>query len=243
MWADVAARLAANHRVVVPDLLGFGRSPWPDVAYTPDDHLDALERTLNDLGLDAAVLDIGGHSMGAIIAAEFARRHPGRVNRVVLVSLPYYQTASEVRDTANGLGLLARMTVGDCWGARAACEVMCALRPLFLFLAPRLARGVPPDVARDALRHNYTTYSRNLKNVIMEHSLEGALEALADWPVHLVHGDKDRVVPIENVRPLTGKLPGWQLVVVPGGGHLLPIERPDEVVRLLAGETGVGCSP
>ena len=120
IWTQVAELLAPHHQILVPDLLGFGQSPWPDIQYTVDDHLAALERMLEDHGLDHSVVDIAGHSMGAVLAAELAARYPERVGRLALVSFPYFHSGQEVQEIAARLGLLARLTVGEHWGARAA---------------------------------------------------------------------------------------------------------------------------
>ena len=104
---------------------------------------------------------------------------------VALVNFPYFHSAAEIRDIAERLGLLARLTVADHWAARATCEVMCALRPVLIFLAPRLSRRVPASVARDALRHNFTTFSRTLQDVVVCHRIDPALTALAERPVLL----------------------------------------------------------
>lgn len=233
IWEPVARLLAPHHRVLAPDLLGFGRSPWPDVHYTVDDHLAALEGTLEERGLDRVLLDVAGHSMGAVLAAEFAARHPGRVGRLTLIGLPYFQSESDVRSIAARLGLLARLTVGDHWGARAACGLMCALRPLLIFLAPILAPRLPSAVAQDALRHNFTSYSRSLQNVVVRHRLDDTIAALAGRPVLLIHGEMDRVVPVENVRPLAQRFPSFEIKVLPDTGHLLPIEQPALLSRML----------
>ena len=232
-WAKVAEILAAHHRVLIPDLLGFGRSPWPDVQYTIDDHLAALERLLEDRDLGSEVLDIAGHSMGAVLAAEFAARHPGQVGQVTLVSLPYFHSAAEIHERAARMGPLARLTVSENWAARATCYAMCALRPLLVVPLPRIARRLPRSVVRDALQHNFSSISRSLQNVIIKHRPDVALSTLADRHLLLVHGDEDRAAPLENVRDLVARFPSWRLEVLAGAGHLLPIEWPDRVAELL----------
>ncbi|MCA1666500.1 MAG: alpha/beta fold hydrolase, partial [Thermomicrobia bacterium] len=64
----------------------------PDVAYTVEDHLSALHRTLNRLSLTEQPLVVIGHSLGAILAAECAARCPAHVRGLVLISLPSYQS-------------------------------------------------------------------------------------------------------------------------------------------------------
>lgn len=233
VWAPVAEQLASDHRILAPDLLGFGRSPWPDVTYSVDDHLMALMQLLEDKGLATGQIDVAGHSMGAVLAAELAARHPDLVRGMALVNLPYFRSEVEVRDIAKRLGLLARLTVGDHWGARVACGIMCSLRPMLIFLAPYLTKRVPANVAQDALRHNFTSYSRSLQNVVIRHRLDPALTALADRTVLLIHGEDDRVVPVENVRSLARQFPNWRLEALTEAGHLLPVERSKQIAGLL----------
>lgn len=76
-------------RVIVPDLLGFGDAPKPDIAYTPADHADAVIATLDKLGIDEVV--IAGHSMGCIVAINIAARYPKRVRRLALFGAPLYK--------------------------------------------------------------------------------------------------------------------------------------------------------
>jgi hypothetical protein len=72
-WGAVYDRLAVGHRMVVPDLLGFGSSPRPDVSYDAERHADAVLGCLDELGIaEPAVLV--GHSMGCIVALRLATR-------------------------------------------------------------------------------------------------------------------------------------------------------------------------
>ena len=77
-FAGLASKLAGGHRLLAPDLLGHGSStrepPW-----RLDDHLDAVERTVGDAPIWL------GHSFGARLAFEHAARHPGSVERLVLL--------------------------------------------------------------------------------------------------------------------------------------------------------------
>lgn len=233
-WRRVAERLSDRYRVLVPDLLGFGRSPWPDIAYSLDDHLAAIERLIEARGLAEARLGIGGHSMGAVLAAELAARRPARTAALVLVSLPYFRSAEEVRQKAADMGTLARLTVTGHWAAGAVCAAMCALRPVLSFVAPHVAPHLPAQVARDALRHNFASYSRSLRNLIVDHRLDATLAALADEPVRLIHGGRDRSAPLDNIRALVERSPAWRLEVVPTAGHDLPIAEPGLVARSIA---------
>ncbi|MFL5546118.1 MAG: alpha/beta fold hydrolase, partial [Gemmatimonadales bacterium] len=70
---------------------------------------------------------------------------------------------------------------------------------------------------------------------------ESLLPTLGDIPTLVVVGEADTVTPPEQAEAMARAIPGAQLAVIRGAGHLSPLERPDEVSRRLAqfvGELG-----
>src|SRR5688572_31188709 len=83
--------LAARGTLVVPDLLGFGRSLHTKTnSYNVEAHLDALDRMVSELGLLGRPMVLVGHSMGGIIAIHWAARHRDRTERVITFCAPLY---------------------------------------------------------------------------------------------------------------------------------------------------------
>ncbi len=89
-WSFVVENLdTSKHRIIVPDLLGFGDAPKPkNCEYTPKDHADAVIKTLDQLSIRNAL--IVGHSMGCIIAIEIAKQRPDLVRHLALFGAPIY---------------------------------------------------------------------------------------------------------------------------------------------------------
>src|SRR6478735_9939011 len=83
-WADQWVRLAADHRVLAPDLFGHGESAKPLGDYSLGAHAASLRDLLDALELDAVC--VVGHSLGGGIAMQLAYLFPERVERLVLVS-------------------------------------------------------------------------------------------------------------------------------------------------------------
>ena len=83
-WAESMTVLASHHRVVAPDLIGFGDSPRRDIAHTTEYLGQFLIGFLNAAGVGRATLV--GHSLGARICLEVALRRPEAVAGMVLVS-------------------------------------------------------------------------------------------------------------------------------------------------------------
>ena len=225
--------LAASHRreLVAPDLLGFGRSPWPpDAPYDVGCHLDALEP------LVAQPTVVVGHSTGGILAAALAVRRPESVSALVLVGLPAFPDAASARREMARLGQLARMTVDDHPLARMFCGLVCRIRPVTVVLAPLLIRDLPPEVAADGARHTWSSFSRTLKAVVVEHRVAEDLERV-QAPVTFLHGRHDHTAPLEYVTRLADALRGSgrrvRLEIVEGDHHL-PLRDPGTVAAAIA---------
>ena len=90
-WDEVVKGLNNEHvDVFVVDLLGFGKSPKPEWAqYKASMQSAALAKTLL-ASRASGKITLVGHSMGALIAVEFAKRYPAFVNGLVLCSPPLY---------------------------------------------------------------------------------------------------------------------------------------------------------
>ena len=84
MWASIVPTLAVTHRVIVPDLRGFGETPLPGEAYADADDVIHL---LDALGVEQAA--VIGASFGGRVALEVAARHPARVSSLVLMCSAY----------------------------------------------------------------------------------------------------------------------------------------------------------
>ncbi|MEQ1507956.1 MAG: alpha/beta fold hydrolase, partial [Myxococcota bacterium] len=80
--------LAARHRVVMYDLPGHGLSSTRPGGYGLATLAADLERLLAELDGPADVVDLVGHSWGALVALTFAQAHPARVRRLVVIDPP-----------------------------------------------------------------------------------------------------------------------------------------------------------
>lgn len=90
-WDEVSTKLPDDVNLIVVDLLGFGDSPKPDWAtYDARTQANSLAKTLLKIGLRRNTIIIG-HSMGALIAVEYAKRFPKFSQALVLCSPPLYQ--------------------------------------------------------------------------------------------------------------------------------------------------------
>lgn len=87
-YSSIASPLAGTHRVLLYDQRGHGGSTVPTSGFDLCSQTGDLLAVLTHYGVDAAQVDVVGHSMGALIALRFALRSPHRVRRLVLVDAP-----------------------------------------------------------------------------------------------------------------------------------------------------------
>ena len=83
-WGELIEPLAEHYRVFVPDLLGYGESDRPDIAYSTNRHVAVVDSFMSRAGIDEAA--VCGVSMGGGIAIGLALRRPERVSQLVPVS-------------------------------------------------------------------------------------------------------------------------------------------------------------
>lgn len=215
-WDEVAPVIAAEgFRVLAVDLPGYGASP-PIEPFTLAGCAAAVLRLLDRLDAPAAVLV--GHSMGGMIAQELCATWPGRVQALVLVS------TSPAFGRADGA-----------W-QREFIAARCAPLDAGLGMAALAAQLVPGMVA-PAVAAERLAAARALMAAVPESTYRRAIVALAGFdrrsslaaigvPTLVLTGDQDRTAPPEVAERMAGKIRGSRCRIVPGAGHLLPIEQP-----------------
>ena len=86
MWGPLAARLARNHTVIVPDLRGLGLSSKAPVGYDKKSQAADIRAVVEKYGQDRT--DVVGHDIGTMVAYAYAVRYPDKVSRLVVMDAP-----------------------------------------------------------------------------------------------------------------------------------------------------------
>lgn len=232
-WRHVHPVLARQHRVLLVDLPGCGRSPDPrSDGWTADRCADLLVELFDTLGLRAP--DVVGSQMGGSLAAWLAARHPDRVSRLVVMA------AGALGENPANLGLY-RLLCAPVLGG-----VVARLFPRRVF-ATKWAAAHGPGYRPDPLA--VTTYHRQLRErgpamarfglgvrLSYGQSFEVLAGPLAGLPVPtlLLFGEEDKLVPPSTGRRFAELLPASRLVLLPGCGDFPQEERPAEVAAAVA---------
>lgn len=230
MWSAQLAALAPTHRVLAPDLPGFGRSglPAPVAAsgvLTMEQLADALARFLDALAVPGPVV-LCGLSMGGYIAFPFARRYAHRLRGLVLCDT---RAIADTAEGAAGRRLMADRVLRE--GPAPLVESM--LPRLF---APATLQGRPDLVA--PIRQVMTatdprTLAAASRGMAVRPDSTPALGDIA-CPTLVLVGEHDAISPPAEMRQIAAAIPGAQFVEIAGAGHLAPLEGPDAVNAALA---------
>lgn len=219
-WEPRIEPLAASHRLLLVDVLGFGRSPKPWTTYSVERHVESLHAVLRDQG----PLTVVGHSVGALLAVAYAARHPRNVDRLVLVGLPYFHGETESRQFLRGRSTLDRWVLTNTVFAAVACVLT---RHVMRRLLPRLLGELPREVVEDYVQHTWRSATSTVREVVYRYDVCVDAERLAPHiRVLLLHGGRDGTAPIAAVRQLAGRHGTWRLAELPEGDHNLLLNDP-----------------
>lgn len=227
-WRGRVDPLTADRRLLLVDLLGFGRSPKPWIPYMVGRHLDALVGGLGDRG----PMTLVGHSLGARLALAFAARLPGRVERLVLIALPHFGGPLKARAMVRQMTMPWRWLLRHRAWAAAGCVTVRRLLGPFL---PLLQRDLPPEVVADGRTHHWHSFTSSLWEVLFGlDAREDADRLPPGLPVHLIHGDSDRTAPLDPVRRVAADRPDWTLEVLAGVEHHPLLRETGACLRAIA---------
>jgi YbgC/YbaW family acyl-CoA thioester hydrolase len=224
IWREQVSALDGFRRIA-PDLRGMGQSDAPDLGYSMSIYAADLAALLDTLGVDEVILC--GLSMGGYIAFEFLRRWRSRVRGLVLMSTRADADAAEVRRGRDTAAATAKER-----GASAIADAM-----LSKMLAPATL-GRRPDVAEGLRALMSATPVAGIVGALAamrdREGSESLLVTLSNVPTLVVVGEADGLTPPAQARAMAKSIPGARLALIPGAGHLPPIEQPDATTEHLS---------
>src|SRR5580698_7497215 len=211
-----------GHSVLAPDLPGHGRSSGRPL-HTVADMADWTAALLDAAGATKARLV--GHSMGSLIALETAAQHPAKVSALGLIGTAATMTVGPDLLKAAEANDHAAVDMVSIWGLGFQAELGGSLAPgLWMHSgAQRVLEQCRPGVLYNDL---------NACNA-HQHALEAAAKVTV--PVTLILGERDMMTPAKAGKALAAAIPNARTVVLPGAGHMMMVERPDELLAALQG--------
>ena len=224
MWSPVIPALSDAYRFIIPDLRGMGESEAPTPTSPPTsmgDYADDAAALLDHLNIREPVV-VAGLSMGGYIVFEFHRIHRSRVRALGLIDTRSEGDSPEAAkgraEQANGVLAEGSHVVADGMKDKVfGPQVDPALKETWhRIMANTAPKGVA--AALEALR-NRTDFTPALGQI--------------DLPTLIVVGEQDVITPPAGARAMHAAIRGSVLEVIPGAGHVPPLEQPAAFSRVM----------
>ncbi|MCL4714684.1 MAG: alpha/beta hydrolase [Hyphomonadaceae bacterium] len=229
-WAPWAERLGDDYRVVSLDLPGHGLTSAPDgYAASIEAFRDEVHAFTQAIGLEHFAL--AGNSMGGNVAWEYALAYPEQVGALILVDASgWEETRASLAQDPPIFKLLRDPNIGP---------ILRDLDNTALIRQGLQASFADAALVDDAMVRRYADLARapGHRDILLQMTLgfrerhyatPERLAPLADTPVLILHGDEDRLVPLEHGQQFHAAIAGSQIVIFPNTGHIPQEERQDE---------------
>src|SRR5215210_1262649 len=233
MWRHVLdAAAEAGWRAVAPDLLGFGDSPT-DPPHTWERQVEALWELHGELRLGPVVLAV--HDWGGLVGLRWACDHPEVVRAMVISDTGFFADgkwhglAETLRTERQGEQLVAGLTPDGFAGlmtqASSGIDDAAAAEYFKTFAGDEARRHATLELYRSGDFEKLEPYAGRLEGI--------------DVPTLLLWGDDDPFAPLAGAQRLAQRLPQARLEVVPGTGHFVYDDAPEEAAAAIVRFLGV----
>ena len=238
-WLAVGPSLSLGARVVALDLVGHGRTPAAGRTATIEGHRALLGGFLEVVGTGSPAIVVG-NSMGGLVAALQAAVEPESVAGLVLID-PALPTARpgliHPRVLVNfvlcalpglGEGYLAerRHRASPEQTVRRVLGVCCVDRARVDPAVVRAHVRLTASLDRAAADRAYLSSARSLSMIMARPGIIADQLGGLRQPALLMHGERDRLVPMGSARRMAATHPLWRFEIAPDIGHIPMLEAP-----------------
>jgi len=232
-WGTIAKKLSENFTVYLPDQRNHGQSPHSEI-HDYDSMRDDLFELVNDLSLKRFFL--AGHSMGGKTAIAFALKWPEMLNGLLIADISPFTYESDTHSAYSQHSSILNAVISvdlDRISTRAEAE-------------QQLSEKIPSDKIRGLIMKNLQRTSGNtfswkinapslLKN--LDRIMTGIKREtdfnrqITGFPVIFLRGGDSDYIPESDFRDILHVFPAAEIIDVPGAGHWIQVDKPDEVVK------------
>lgn len=222
MWAVNLAALSKSFDLIVPDLIGHGRSTNRWEGNSVDAQVAHLVLVLDSLQVREPVFVVG-NSYGGAIAANLAEQHPERVKALVIYDGPASDYTSAIADSvarsAGAEDITALFTPHDA-------DEQYRLLSMAMFEPPKVPRFVLKQMHK-RMAEQRLQHLALLQDLLRNEALYAAKEYQWTMPVHVIWGEGDRLIPPSTGTGIARRnhLPADHLIMIPGAGHVANMEQ------------------
>ena len=217
IWGEVIPLLEKEFHLIIPDLRGFGQTEEMEADISILTYASDIEGLLTHLKIKKAF--IAGHSMGGYVALAYARSYMDEVSGLALISS---QAAADSPERKQGRYATAKQVLET--GMKVVVDSM----------TPKLSADKHIQAfIREVISKQKPQGTSSALKAMAERPDSTELLSTSRFPVVIVHGDADELIPIERGREMKAALPNAHYVELPTAGHMPMMENPHAVAEAL----------
>jgi pimeloyl-ACP methyl ester carboxylesterase len=245
-WNPIGPALARNHRVVAPDLSGFGYTPPLERGSSIDANAEVVAGVIRHFGEDAILI---GNSMGGLLALLVADRHPDLVRAIVLidpaVSVSRWARIRPLTAARLALPLVPWLGPGLIRRYRSMQTPDQTVADVLDFVAADAA-SLDDAIWRDAIEiagvrrvqpwatNSLVEAASSIAPYVLTRSATASLVHRVSQPTLLIHGTEDHLIQIHSAQWLVEERPDWTHAFIDGAGHVPMLEAPGTVLEVIS---------
>ena len=222
-WHTICASLAGKLRILVPDMRNHGRSPHSEQHHLTDMVNDLLDLQAKHHMQHSYLL---GHSMGGLVAMNFAFRIPEKVAGLIVVDIaprPHRASVAFVLDAMLAIDLDAMRSKGDIDEALSVS-----------IKDPLVRQFVMTNLQTDGERFRWRSNVPALKAFLVEsQAYQPSPADVYDGPTLFIRGERSDYIRDDDFAIIRHHFPKAQIETVPGAGHWVHHDAPDAILRLI----------
>jgi pimeloyl-ACP methyl ester carboxylesterase len=229
-WHKIVPDLSQDFQVITFDNRGAGGSEKPVGLYSVAMMAADTAGLMDSLGIERAA--VMGHSLGGYIAQELIATRPTLVGKLILASTNY-GSMNVIPITPEAMEVLTNRTGDPLELVRRGIEIACApgfaakqLETVQEIINYRFTNPVPPP------QYQAQVAAGAGMAALTDEQVDQRMAAI-QVPTLIVFGEFDQVVPPGNADLMAAKIADAQVKIIPGSGHIFPIEDPEATINAM----------
>lgn len=214
-WNPLRKFLSDRYHLIIPDLIGFGHSPKPHIRYSVEVFRESIRNLILEKQLDQDRIIIIGHSLGSIIALEYAAAYGENIERLLLFSIPAHRDEA----SAHSLFFQGSPSYRNLLVSNSLQDNFSQIKDTGLNMSLLYLSKIPISVLLDSRKFTFRSLTSTLENCLLKYRADQVFSNIKNIPIKAIHGAQDQVSPLRSILQLHESVSSFSLKIIENSGH------------------------